>query len=672
MRVGVEVGGTFTDLVLIENGKLRVAKVPSTPKNPDEGALNAIDAAGILPSSIDDLVHGSTVATNAVLERKGAKVCFFVTRGTRDVLMLQRHDKNSIYDLHYRKPEPVVSRRDTFEIAERMDANGNVVRVLDELAVTGIVEAALGSGDFDAVAICFLNGYLNPSHEKAVARIVRYVDPQISITCSHEVTREFREYERASTTTLAAYVQPVIEGYLGRFVKTLTEKGFLGQFSVMQSNGGRMPAEAMARNAIAALFSGPAAGVIGALRQVEASGARDLITLDMGGTSTDVSLISDGVPDLAPMTKIDGLPVKTPVIDIVTVGAGGGSIGWIDDGGLLRVGPQSAGADPGPACYGRGGTVPTVTDAHMIRGSVRADSFLGGQMKVDPKASRAVFASMAKEITMSIEELADSIIQIAESNIVRAIQQVSTERGRDPRSYAIVPFGGAGPLHAARVAEELGVTTVIVPPHAGVLSAAGLLMSDYIYYRARTRKLRLDEAAVGDVRNILDELEGEVSAYLQSLGIDGDVEYDRALEMRYVGQAFEVTVPLSESDASGMTAPRLSALFGEEHHRIFEFSKSPNDPVEIVSFRVGAKVAPTAIPNLGDGFNATSKAGIDIDMLDRGERLICRVLPRSAVPAAGMAGPLLIEDGTSTIYAPPSWMTATDSHGNIVMKYEEG
>jgi N-methylhydantoinase A len=672
MRVGVEVGGTFTDLVLIEDGKLRVAKVPSTPKNPDEGALKAIEIAGISPSSIEDLVHGSTVATNAVLERKGAKVCFFVTQGTRDILMLQRHDKNSIYDLHYHKPEPVASRRDTFEISERMDADGNVVRVLDEAVVTGIVEAALGSGDFDAVAICFLNGYINPSHEEAVARIVRDVDPRISITCSHEVTREFREYERASTTTLAAYVQPVIEGYLGRFVEALAEKGFAGQFSVMQSNGGRVPAEAMARNAIAALFSGPAAGVIGALRQVEASGTRDLITLDMGGTSTDVSLISDGVPDLAPMTKIDGLPVKTPVIDIVTVGAGGGSIGWIDDGGLLRVGPKSAGADPGPACYGRGGAVPTVTDAHMIRGSVRAGSFLGGQMKVDPEASRTVFVAMAKEIAMGVEELADSIIQIAESNIVRAIQQVSTERGRDPRGYAIVPFGGAGPLHAARVAEELGVTTVIVPPHAGVLSAAGLLMSDYIHYRARTRKLRLDQAAVGDVREVLDALEGEVSAYLQSLGIDGDVEYDRALEMRYVGQAFEVTVPLSESDASGMTAERLSGLFGEEHHRIFEFSKPPNDPVEIVSFRVGAKVAPTAIPNLGDGFTATNEEGIDIDMLDRGERLTCRVLPRSAVPATAMAGPLLIEDGTSTIYAPPGWVTATDPHGNIVMKHEEG
>lgn len=668
MRVGVEVGGTFTDLVLVEDGKLRVAKVPSTPRSPDIGALDAIAAVDTDYADIADLVHGSTVATNAVLERKGAKVCFLVTKGARDLLLLQRHDKTAIYDLHYKKPEPVAARRDTFEIDERMAADGSVVVALDRAVTTTVIRDALSRDRYDAVAICFLNGYLNTAHEQAAAEIVRELDADISITCSHEVTREFREFERASTTTLAAYVQPVIEGYLGRFVEALRAKGFAGRFSVMQSNGGRMPAEAMARNAIAALFSGPAAGVIGALRQVEASGVRDLITLDMGGTSTDVSLISDGMPDLAPMTRIDGLPVKTPVIDIATVGAGGGSIGWVDDGGLLRVGPQSAGADPGPACYGRGGQVPTVTDAHMIRGSVRADSFLGGQMKVDASASQAVFEPLAAQLEMSVDELADSVIQLAEANIVRAIQQVSTERGRDPRGYAIVPFGGAGPLHAARVAEELGVTQVIVPPHAGVLSAAGLLMSDYIYYRAQTRKLRLDSAAMDQVREILGDLDAEVADYLQSLGIEGEVEFDRALEMRYVGQAFEVTVPLSEADARGMDAERLITLFGEEHHRIFEFSKPPNDPVEIVSFRVGVKVAPPSIPNLGDGFVEVPEAGIEIEMLDRGARLTCRVLPRAALPATAVPGPLLIEDGTSTIYAPPGWNARTDSNGNILMQ----
>ena len=670
MRVGVEVGGTFTDLVLVEDGRLRVAKVPSTPKSPDIGALDAIAAAEIDCAAIADLVHGSTVATNAVLERKGAKVCCFVTRGTRDLLSLQRHDKTAIYDLHNRKPAPVAARRDTFEIAERMAADGAVVEAMDAAAAEATVKAALVAGDYDAVAICFLNGYLNPAHEAALAGIVKRVAPELSVTCSHEVTREFREYERASTTTLAAYVQPVIEGYLGRFVEALGDKGFAGRFSVMQSNGGRMPAAAMARNAIAALFSGPAAGVVGALRQVGAAGFEDIVTLDMGGTSTDVSLISGGVPDLAPMTRIDGLPVKTPVIDIVTVGAGGGSIAWVDDGGLLRVGPQSAGADPGPACYGRGGEAPTVTDAHMIRGSVRAEAFLGGQMKVDPAASRAVFEPLAAQLSMSVEELADSVIRLAEANIVRAIQQVSTERGRDPRGYAIVPFGGAGPLHAARVAEELGVTRVVVPPHAGVLSAAGLLMSDYIYYRTRTRKIRLDAAAVDDVRGILGELEREVSEYLHSLGIEGAVEFDRALEMRYVGQAFEVTVPLAAGDVEEIDAPRLVELFGAEHHRIFEFSKPPDDPVEIVSFRVGAKVAPAGLPDLGDGAAADTGPGMDIEMLDRADRLTCKVLSRGAVGGEAMPGPLLIEDGTSTIFVPPGWRAHTDDRANIVMDAE--
>ena len=371
------------------------------------------------------------------------------------------------------------------------------------------------------------------------------------------------------------------------------------------------------------------------------------------------------------MTKIDGLPVKTPVIDIVTVGAGGGSIGWIDDGGLLRVGPQSAGADPGPACYGRGGELPTVTDAHLIRGSVRANSFLAGRMRIESEASRGVFEPLAAQIGMSVEALADSVIQLAEANIVRAIQQVSTERGRDPRGYAIVPFGGAGPLHAARVAEELGVTRVVVPPHAGVLSAAGLLMSDYTHYRVRTRKLRLGADAENEMRAILSTLEDEVSAYLLSLGIEGEPEFDRALEMRYVGQAFEVTVTLGEGDAQNVKADRLAALFGEAHHRIFEFSKPPEDPIEIVSFRVGVKVPPSAVPALGEDLATANDTATEIEMLDRGASLSCRVLPRAAVPDTPIAGPLLIEDGTSTIYAPPSWVTVTDAYGNIVMNREE-
>jgi len=430
-----------------------------------------------------------------------------------------------------------------------------------------------------------------------------------------------------------------------------------------------MPAEAMARNAIAALFSGPAAGVVGAIRQVGHSGFENLITLDMGGTSTDVSLVTDGVPDLASMTKIDGLPVKTPVVDIVTVGAGGGSIAWVDDGGMLRVGPQSAGAEPGPACYGRGGDLPTVTDAHMIRGSVRAEAFLGGQMRVDAEASRGVYGAMASDLGMTVEELADSVIRLAESNIVRAIQQISTERGRDPRGHVIVPFGGAGPLHAARVAEELGVTTVVVPPHAGVLSAAGLLMSDYLHYRSRTWKIEVADAVIPEVKRIIAELEREITDYLTGLGIAGEITYDRILEMRYVGQAFEISVPLSVDELESIDKAALTSLFGAAHHRIFEFSKAPDNPVEIVSFRVGAKVPPETTPRLT--LDRDESGETEINLIDQGNQLTCTVLPRAAVPDVARPGPLLIEDGTSTIYVPPGWLASTDGHANIVMRVEE-
>ncbi|MEM8976652.1 MAG: hydantoinase/oxoprolinase family protein, partial [Pseudomonadota bacterium] len=377
-RVGVEVGGTFTDLVIARDGEVKIAKVPSTPKQPDIGALNAIWAAGLELASINDLVHGSTVATNAVLERKGGRVAAFVTQGTRDIFGLQRQDRLAIYDLHYQKPVPVVARCDVYEITERLAPDGSVVTALDETSARETIAGVLRDGGYEAIAVCLLHSYANPKHERSISDIIRSLAPELPVTCSSDVSPEFREYERATTTTLAAYVQPVISGYLDRLVAKLGDGSFEGRFSIMQSNGGRMPAAAMGRNAIAALFSGPAAGVVGAIGTAERSGIKDIITFDMGGTSTDVALIANGQPQLAPQTMIDGLPVRTPVIDIATVGAGGGSIAWADDGGLLRVGPQSAGATPGPACYGRGGAQPTVTDAHLIRGTLQAGSFLGG------------------------------------------------------------------------------------------------------------------------------------------------------------------------------------------------------------------------------------------------------------------------------------------------------
>ena len=669
MRVGIEVGGTFTDLVMSDGKNIKTAKVPSTPASPDEGAMLAIKAAGLKLDEISELIHGSTVATNAVLERKGGRVCFFVTRGTKDLLLIQRHDREAIYDLQYQKPRPVVPRHDTYEIDERIAADGDIVTDLDSEVASTLVRNIFDKEKFDSVAICFLHSYLNSIHERALSDIISALYPGMPITCSSDVAREFREYERASTTTLAAYVQPVVAGYISRFSEELARRGFQGKFSIMQSNGGRMPAAAITKNAITALFSGPAAGVMGAIRGKGNTPYPDLITLDMGGTSTDVALVSNDQAELAPMTMIDGLPVKTPVVDIVTVGAGGGSIAWVDDGGLLRVGPQSAGATPGPACYGRGGKLPTVTDAHLVRGTLQSDGFLGGKMSVDLAAASNVIGEIAKKFNVELAEMADNIIRVAEANIVRAIQQVSTERGSDPREFALVPYGGAGPLHAARVAEDLNIDTVVVPPNAGVLSASGLLLSDYIHYRSQTKRLLLNEKNLISIQSNITSLTIEAKEYLMKLGIQPNKRIETALEMRYVGQAFEVPVKLTETDVRNISLALLQKRFAEAHHKIFEFSKPEGDPVEIISIRVGAgeKTPELAVGHDNEDTNNDPKIA-KVDIVERGILSKTTTLSRADLTGRTVSGPVLVQDHNSTVYVPCGWQVRLDDYYNIVLK----
>ena len=667
VRVGVEVGGTFTDLVAFEDGEVRITKVPSTPSEPHRGAIAALDESGLSLPATGDLVHGSTVATNAVLERKGARVAFLATEGFRDLLSLQRQSRRSIYDIHYRKPEPVVPRSDTFEIPERMGPHGEVVVELDESTARDRIRRALEGAGYESIAICFLNSYANPAHERRVAAMVSERFPGAGITCSCDVTREFREYERASTTALAAYVQPVIDRYLEEFERELDARAFGGRFSLMQSNGGRLPASGMAGNAITALFSGPAAGVMGAIRQALRSGYRDLITFDMGGTSTDVCLVRDGVPVLTSDAEIDGLPIRTPVLDIVTVGAGGGSIVWRDDGGMLRVGPRSAGADPGPAGYRRGGSDPTITDAHLIRGTVLPDTFLGGRMEVDPKLARAAFAALSDRLGRSVEQVADDAVRVAEHNIVRAIQLVSTERGRDPRDYVLVPFGGAGPLHAARVAEVLGIATILVPPAAGVLSAFGLVASDFVRYESRTVRFAIDEAgAAGRVRAQFEAMRAEAESAFTQLGLTSGLGFAHTLEMRYIGQAFEVPIHLSEDEIASLDEAFLREKFNEAHHRIFEFDDSRTNRPEIVSFRLGIASPPPSIPVLAATDDAPLTAPIEV--FDAGERRSAlRVNRRTLREEGERRGPLLIGEDTSTAYVPPAWRARVDSHHNVIL-----
>ena len=669
MRVGIEVGGTFTDLVMSDGKNIKTAKVPSTPASPDEGAMLAIKAAGLKLDEISELIHGSTVATNAVLERKGGRVCFFVTQGTKDLLLIQRHDRRAIYDLQYQKPSPVVPRHHTYEINERIAADGKIVTDLDSEVTSNLVRDILEQEKFDSVAICFLHSYLNPIHERALSDIISALYPEMPITCSCDVAREFREYERASTTTLAAYVQPVVAGYINRFSEELARRGFQGKFSIMQSNGGRMPAAAITKNAITALFSGPAAGVVGAIRGKGSTPYTDIITLDMGGTSTDVALVSNDQAELTPMTMIDGLPVKTPVVDIVTVGAGGGSIAWVDDGGLLRVGPQSAGATPGPACYGRGGKLPTVTDAHLVRGTLQADSFLGGKMSVDLAAASHVIGEIAKKFNVELAEMADNIIRVAEANIVRAIQKVSTERGSDPREFALVPYGGAGPLHAARVAEDLNIDTVVVPPNAGVLSASGLLLSDYVHYRSQTKRLLLNEKNLNSIKSNISSLTTEAKEYLMKLGIQTNKKIETSLEMRYVGQAFEVPVKLTETDVRNISLTLLQKRFTGAHHKIFEFSKPEGDPVEIISIRVGAGEKTPEFVVKHDNEDIDIDPNISkVDIVERGILSETITLSRTDLTGRTVSGPVLVRDENSTVYVPFGWQVRLDDFYNIVLK----
>ncbi|MBN8944509.1 MAG: hydantoinase/oxoprolinase family protein [Rhizobiales bacterium] len=668
-RVGVEIGGTFTDLVQMDQGGVRIVKVRSTPSKPDEGLFNALEVAGLDIAGLREFAHGSTVATNAVLERKGARLGLLTTEGFRDLLLLRRQDREVLFDIFYRKPEPLVSRRDTLEVPERVDSGGQVVRPLDAEAWAPALEAFLRAGHYDAVAICLLNSFARPEHERQVAALVRRIAPNLPVTCSVDVTRAFREYERASTTTLAAYVQPVLDAYLSRIGKRLEAAGFDGRFSVMQSNGGRVPATAVRENGASALLSGPAAGVTGAIRQSARSGIQDIITLDIGGTSADVCLIRKGRPDLTREARIDTLPVLTPMVDIATIGAGGGSLVWIDDGGLLRVGPRSAGANPGPACYGRGGTQPTLTDAHVVCGRIHPEAKLAGTLSIDVDLARQAFAPLAQSLNISVEDVADSAIRIAVEAIVSAIRLISTSRGRDPRDYVLVPYGGAGPLHAAAVAEALAIENVLVPPNAGVLSAYGLLAADFSIYDGVTRRTAVDDAAMPSVLATVAELLVGVKARADALGLGEERRFDVTLDMRFVGQAYDLGVVVDHAALASLTAAELYAAFIREHESVYRHGGlGTNKPVEIVSYHVGLHVAPETVPSLAD------VAEGDVQVPEEPARIYDTGVWHDASRMArgsvrdGMSGPVALEDLTATVYVPAGWKAASDPAGNLILR----
>ncbi|RIK45496.1 MAG: hypothetical protein DCC58_06195 [Chloroflexi bacterium] len=661
-RAGVEIGGTFTDLVWLRpDGSVGFAKVASTPAAPEQAALAALERAGIDPAALPELVHGSTVATNAVLTRSGAKTALITTQGFRDVLELQRHDRwGNIYEVFYRKPAPLVPRNLAFEVGERIGVDGRVVVPLDTQSAREALLAAEAAGA-ESVAVSLLHAYRNPEHEQAMAEIAAEVVPHLPLTLASDVLPEFREYERASTVVMSAYVRPVMERYLGGLLRELRARGFQGGLSVMQSSGGVLPAEAAARLAIRTLLSGPAAGVIGASAIARAAGLRDVITIDMGGTSTDVALLRDGRPVITSESKIDRLPLRVPMIDITTVGAGGGSLAWIDSGGLLDVGPASAGAQPGPACYGRGGALPTVTDANVVLGLLRPEHFLGGEMQLYPQAAQTAVEGLG--LPGDAVAVAAQIVRVVDANMTQAIRLVSTERGIDPAGYTLVPYGGAGPLHACRLAEALGMTRVLVPPFPGLVSAWGLLVADLVVDAAQTDVLTAPTPQQIEERFVL--LEARVRARIaeQRLPADGWV-FEASIDMRYRGQAYELAAPVDRPvhDVAQLTA-RFHALHAERYG-----NARPADAVQTVTYRLRAALPVAPLQPPAPPHSGTPRAERALAVVD-GERREITFWERAPLPVGfRTTGPCVVEEPTATTFVPPGWRLVVDGNGCLDLR----
>nr|WP_049888756.1 hydantoinase/oxoprolinase family protein [Natronococcus occultus] len=662
-RIGVDVGGTFTDVALSVDDRLVTAKVPTTTDQQHVGVLEGIakacDEAGIDPSEIDAFAHAMTVSVNALLERGGARTALVTTAGFRDVLEIGRQDRPDLYDLEAEKPDPLVPRRRRFEVDERTTADG-VERPVDPDEVRELA-ATLRERDVESVAVCLLHAYADAENERRVAAILRE-ELDVPVSASHDVLAEFREFERTSTTAVDAYVRPAIDRYVGRLVEEAADAGIPAP-QIMQANGGIADPETVREHAVTTTLSGPAAGVVGAAATVDDADLEGLVTFDMGGTSSDVSLVRDGEAERTTDAEIDGLPIRTPMVDVNTVGAGGGSIAWVDAGGALRVGPRSAGAEPGPACYGRGGTEPTVTDANVVLGYIGPETALGGEMTLDVDAAREALAGLADEAGLeSALEAARGVYRVANATMTRTIRSVTVERGHDPREFALVAFGGAGPMHAAALADSLEVDRVVVPRPGGVLSAFGLLAADEGYDAARTVRTPLAAAEPDRIEDVYDELVADV---LDDATEPDAARVERAADCRYAGQSFELTVPVGESFDPNAVGERFHAA----HERAYGYRM--DEDVEVVTLRASATVA-GASPTVRHEGAGDARLGTREAHFPDGGTAEATVYDRDGLaPGATVTGPAVLEQAESTTVVPPEWEGDVHEDGTLAMTRTE-
>ncbi|HEY3080460.1 MAG TPA: hydantoinase/oxoprolinase family protein [Chloroflexota bacterium] len=673
-RVGIDVGGTFTDLTMVDErtGQLFTSKSPSTPGNPIEGVMSVLRKLGLPLDEVQSLVHGTTVATNALLERKGARTGLIATRGFRDVLFIQRMNRKHHYDLQWDKPTPLVERRFCQEVDERVDYRGRVLRPLDEEDARRAV-AALRDGGVEAYAVCFLFAFLNPDHELLLRRIVEELHPGAQVSLSHEVYPRWREYDRMSTTVADAYLKPLIASYLANLSQGLRREEVPARLLIMKSNGGVEDDRAAAGKPVELIMSGPVGGVLSALQCGLATGRRDLVAIDMGGTSFDVSLIEGGVVGRTSEYEVEwGLPAYAPMVDVRSIGAGGGSIAWVDKGGLLRVGPRSAGAAPGPVCYGRGGTEPTVTDANLVLGRLNPDYFLGGEMALDDGAARGALERLAARLGMGALETAEAILDLVNVNMVNAIRLVSIDRGLDPRRFTLVSFGGAGSLHAPALAEIIGMNEVLVPVHQGVFSALGMTTADMRVDASATARMRSDQLDLTRVNAVLARLRAQAITRIAAEGYPGAPSLEAVVEARYLGQNYGLDLPIP-GGGRALAAAELDAVVASYHRRhegLYGYA-IPDEVVEFVNFKltaVGAVARPPPARWRTDGATAPKQVR-PVHFRVAGGWVDCPVYDRADLPAAlELDGPAVVEEPMATTLLLPGQRLVVDELGNLLIR----
>ncbi len=673
VRLGIDVGGTFTDLVLVDDatGNVLTAKASSTPDNPVAGVMEVIRQVGAAGSEIEALVHGTTVATNAMLERKGAQTGFVATRGFRDVIFIQRMNRKYHYDLGWDKPKLPVNRRDCLEVTERIGYKGEVLAPLDEAEAREVILEFKRRG-IEAIAVCFLFSYLHPQHELRMRELIEELYPEAYVSLSHEVYPRWREYERASTTIWDAFLKPMVHAYVHNLHDGLVSNQIHTHLLMMKSNGGVTDYSSVAKKPVDLMISGPVGGVLAAVYLGNLTGRKNMITADMGGTSFDVSLIVDGKFKRSTGVELEwGMPVRTPMVDVKTIGAGGGSLAWIDKGGLLRVGPQSAGANPGPACYGRGGAEPTVTDANVVLGRLNPERFAGGQFQLDKSAAEAAVARCAEQLNRGVHEIAHDIIELVNWNMVNAIRLVSIDQGHDPRDFHLVSFGGAASAHAAALAELMEMHEVLVPIHPGVLSALGLITADMRVDVSQTANMRSDLLDLMAVNTTLVDLRRRALKTISDEGFRGEPTMVEAIEMRYLGQNYGVEVPLPQAgeDLDDAGLAEVYRRFAAQHESLYGYSL-PHEIIEFVNFNVTI-IGPTPKPELSrlDKRSAAAPVGTrDVYFVEAGGFVECPIYWRDHLaPGNALDGPAVVEEDYSLTLLLPGQRLTVGDWGNLTI-----